>query len=377
MELNKALKNLRPSLIRMLAEEGKKYDNVISLAIGDPDIPTPRGLVKEALKFAEEQHFGYATTALVEKSGTVAADFYNKTYNTNFTSGNILFNIGSSEALTSSIRTITNPGDEIIMFAPFYPGYCSIIELASGVPVVVDITENDFKITPQLIEKYLTPKTKAIIFCNPCNPTGLVLSYDEIKSICDFLKDKDLFIIADEIYCMINFSGFTSFVQFPEILDKLIVINSFSKSHSMTGWRNGYSIVPKELKQYFSSTSSSTIATPATLSLVAGNIALEKYSDVSETAAIYKERAKVVTEALTKLGYKVIDSQGAFYLFADYRSISKKDSLAFALELVKQVQVSVVPGIAFGTEGYIRISLTVSNEKLLEAVERMSNYKDV
>jgi len=376
MELNKAVKNLKYSLIRTVAEAAKEYDNVISLTIGEPDIPTPRGIIEETLKFAEKQHFGYAPTAGSIKSRTLVADFYNKNYKTNFTHENVLFHIGSSEGLISAIRTITNPGDEIIVFAPFYPGYLPMIELAYGIPVIVDITKNDFKITPELLEKHITPKTKGIIFCSPCNPTGVVMSYDEIKDICHYLKDKDLFIISDEIYSMINFSGFTSFGQFPKILDKLIITNGFSKSHSMTGWRNGYAIVPKDLRQYFMNNTLYNVSSPMTLSLVAGDIALEKYQDVSKTVAIYKERAEIMTEALTKLGYKVVDSQGAFYLFADYSNISKKNSFDFAMDMLKQVQVAVVPGIAFETEGYIRISLTVDKDRLLEAAQRMAKYKN-
>ncbi|MGF6906337.1 pyridoxal phosphate-dependent aminotransferase [Fusobacterium sp. PH5-44] len=376
MELNRVVTNLKYSLIRTVAEEAQKYSNVISLTIGEPDIETPRELIMETLEYAKKQHFGYAPTAGSVKSRTLVADFYNKTYNTNFTHENVLFHIGSSEGLISAIRTITNPGDEIIVFAPFYPGYLPMIELSYGVPVIVDISKNDFKITPELIGKHLTAKTKAIIFCSPCNPTGVVMSNDEIKAICNFLKDKNVFIISDEIYSMINFNGFTSFGVFPEILDKLIITNGFSKSHSMTGWRNGYAIVPKDLRQFFINNTLYNVSSPMTLSLVAGDLALEKYADVSKTVSIYKERAEIMRDALTKLGYKVIKPEGAFYLFVDYNNISKKKSMDFVMDMLKQVQVALVPGIAFETEGYVRISLTVDKDKLLEAAQRMSNYKD-
>jgi aminotransferase len=375
MEINRQVKKLQYSAIRTISEKSAKYQNVINLTIGEPDIPTPKKLMLEALKLAENKHFGYPPAAGSLLSRTLAAEHYNKKFGTDFTHENVIFNIGSSEALSSAIKTIINPEDEVIIFAPYYPAYPPLVSLAYGIPVIVDISKTDFKVTLDVLKSAITPKTKAIILSNPCNPTGTVMSYKEIKDICDFISDKDIFIIADEIYNMITFDEYTSFGIFSNIKDKLIITNGFSKSHSMTGWRNGYTIVPKELRQYFLNTSSYTVASPVALSLEMGNIALSKYDEIDEVVAVYKKRAEYMMSALRELNYDVVDCKGAFYLFVNYEKISNKNSLDFAMDLLEKTQIAVVPGIAFGVDGYIRMALTVDMDKLHEAIERIKNYK--
>lgn len=157
-------------------------------------------------------------------------------------------NIGASEALSSALRTILNPEDEVILTAPYYPGYPPMITLCYAKPVFIDITGNGFRLSRELLEKYVTPKTKAILISNPCNPTGNVMSYEEMKEIVEFVKTREIFLVADEIYSALSFYDFHSFAEFRGIEDKLVIVNGFSKSHSMTGWRLGYTICPKNIE---------------------------------------------------------------------------------------------------------------------------------
>ncbi|MDR1835407.1 MAG: aminotransferase class I/II-fold pyridoxal phosphate-dependent enzyme [Fusobacteriaceae bacterium] len=375
MKISSAIQNLQRSLIRKIFEESLNYQNVINLTIGDPDIATPKELVLEAVKRVERGHFGYPPSGGGLEIRKLVAENYNKHFGTSYDAENVIMNTGSSEALACAVRTILDPGDEVVIFAPYYPAYVPLVEMSFAKPVIVDISKTNFKITPELLATVLTEKTKAVIFCNPCNPTGVVMSKDEISAICDYLADKEVFILADEIYNRIVFTDYVSFGSFPQIRDKLIITNGFSKSHSMTGWRMGYTIGPKELYPYFLNNSGFTVGSPAVLSLEAAKIALTKFDDLAWLAAEYKKRVDFMTPALKSLGYGVVPCEGAFYLFVNYEKISGKDSLDFAIDMLKQVQVAVVPGKAFGTEGYFRLSLTVGVEKLAEAVERLKNYK--
>ena len=374
MEINREVEKLQYSLIRALNEESKKYSDSIDLTIGEPDIPSPKELINEALKYGAEHQLRYPPTGGGEKIRTLVANYYNRKYSSNYTADNVIINVGASEALSSCLRTILNSEDEVIIPAPFYPGYPPMINLCRAKAVFMDITKTDFKITSELLEEYYSEKTKAILLSNPCNPTGNVLTSEEMEIVADFVEKKDIFLIADEIYSELSFYEFHSFSSFEKIKDKLIIINGFSKSHSMTGWRIGYTIFPSKYRRNFLNTTLYTLSSPMALSIAAAEIALEKFEDRTELMNIYKERALYVKKALEKLGFKIVEPKGAFYIFADYSAVSELSSFDFAIDMLKKVQVAVVPGISFGTEKYFRISLTVDIPKLEKAMERIKKY---
>lgn len=374
MEINKVAQNLQYSLIRVLKDEAAKYSDTIDLTIGEPDIPTPKGLVEEAMEYGRNNQLKYALSGGGGKIGKLVADYYNKRYKGKYTENNILMNIGASEALSSTLRTILNPEDEVLMTSPFYPGYPPMIQLCYAKPVFIDISNNNFRLTKELLEKYITPKTKALLLSNPCNPTGNVMSYDEMKEIVEFIASKDIFLVADEIYSELSFYEFHSFAEFDEIRDKTIIINGFSKSHSMTGWRMGYTICPEKYRRYILNMSFYTLSSAMTLSLKGAEIALTKYQDRSDLVNTYRQRAEFLASKLQDLGFKVIKPKGAFYIFANYSKLSNLDSLEFSLDLLRKTKVAVVPGISFGVEKYVRFALTVDIEKLNQAVERLKTY---
>lgn len=374
MTLNKVVDQLEYSLIRILKEKASEYDDVIDLTIGEPDLPVPKTIVKETLEYAEKNHLPYAPTGGGIEIREKIANYYNTKYGGNYSRDNIIMHIGASEALSSVLKTVLNPEDEVIVPAPYYPGYIPMIKLAYGAPVIADTRESNFILTDKILEKYITDKTKAIVLSNPCNPSGTVMSKNEIKKIANFLKDRNIFLIVDEIYNMLSFYDYNSFAQCDEIREKTIIINGFSKSHSMTGWRLGYSIVPLALRRNFLNATLYNVSSPMTLSLVAGEIAIDKFPTREDLVEIYKERAIFLKNGLEKLGFSVIEPKGAFYLFVNYSKISDKSSLDFAMELLEKAKVAVVPGVTFGTEKFFRIALTQDISILKNALENFNQY---
>lgn len=374
MEINQNIAKVQYSLIRLLNEEARKFEDSIDLTIGEPDIATEKGIVEDACEYAMTHKLGYPPTGGGPKLRGILADYYNDKYGSSYQADNIIVNVGASEAICSCFRALLNIDDEVIVFTPFYAGYLPMIQMAYAKPVFVDISKTDFTVTPELLEKYITDKTKIILFCNPCNPSGNVMGREEIENIANYLADKDIFIVSDEIYSELSFGEFTSFASFPQIQDKLIIINGFSKSHSMTGWRVGYTIFPLEYRKPLLNTTLFTLSSPMAVSLAAAESAITKYRDRSHVRKIYQERAEFMYEKLMELGFKVVKPKGAFYIFADYTDISDLNSFDFAMDVLKEVQVALVPGISFGSEGYFRISLVSDIPRLAEAAERLKKY---
>lgn len=375
MEINRVIENMQYSLIRTLKEEAKNYPNVIDLTVGEPDLETPKELILETFERAKNLRLGYPPTGGSESLREMIAKNYNKKYETSYEVDNIIINVGATEALSSCFKTILNPEDEVIIFSPFYTGYPSMIKLCHCKPVVIDISKNDYVITKKMLEENITNKTKAILFCNPSNPTGNLMSFKEMEEIANYLSEKDLFIISDEIYSELSFEDFFSFGRFENIKDKLIIVNGFSKSHSMTGWRLGYTIFPKKYRKNFLNSTLFTLSSPMAISLIAGEVALEKFSDRREVRDIYKERANYMYEELKKLGFKPVKPKGAFYILVDYSNISNLDSYDFSIDVLKKVEVAIVPGIAFGIEKHFRLSLIQDKIILKEVIERLKKYQ--
>ena len=374
MEINQNIAKVQYSLIRLLNEEARKFEDSIDLTIGEPDIATEKGIVEDACEYAMTHKLGYPPTGGGPKLRGILADYYNDKYGSSYQADNVIVNVGASEAICSCFRALLNIDDEVIVFTPFYAGYLPMIQMAYAKPVFVDISKTDFTVTPELLEKYITDKTKIILFCNPCNPSGNVMGREEIENIANYLADKDIFIVSDEIYSELSFGEFTSFASFPQIQDKLIIINGFSKSHSMTGWRVGYTIFPLEYRKPLLNTTLFTLSSPMAVSLAAAESAITKYRDRSHVRKIYQERAEFMYEKLMELGFKVVKPKGAFYIFADYTDVSDLNSFDFAMDVLKEVQVALVPGISFGSEGYFRISLVSDIPRLAEAAERLKKY---
>lgn len=374
MELNKNIVEVPYSLIRELTEKAQKKENSIMLTIGEPDLPTPKELIDYACEYAKTHSLPYTQSGGSEHIRDLVAKHYNKYYSSNINANNITMHIGSMEGISSIFRTILNIDDEVIVPTPFFSPYEQSIKLSYGKTVFLDTREYNLVLKPEAIDKVITNKTKAIIFSNPGNPSGYMLKKDEIDALVEYFEKKDIFIIVDEIYSAISFYPFTSFASYSSIKDKVIILNGFSKSHSMTGWRIGYSISPEYVRKCLVNASFNNVGSMVSLSCAIAEYALEKFPVIEEFREIYKERAFLMSRELTNLGFDVIEPRGAFYLFVGYSKFSNEPSLDFSMKLLDETGVAVVPGIAFGCENYFRIALTKELEILKEAAKKIKDF---
>lgn len=361
--------------------------NVISLSLGEPDFATPdhiRQAAKDAID--EGKWFAYPPVAGYPDLKQAIAKKLREENGLESQAENIVVSAGAKQSIANVMMCLLNPGDEVVVFSPFWVSYAEIIKLAEGTPVYIHGgVDQGFKATAAQLAAAITDKTKAIIYSSPCNPTGAVFSKDELKAIAQVMsKHPNVFIIADEIYEHINFSGkHISMGTFPEVKDQVITINGFSKGFAMTGWRVGYVSAPvsiakacEKIQGQFTSGICS-IAQRAALAAISG--------DLSPTIAmgkVYKERKKLVMDLLSEIpNIKMNDPEGAFYAFPDVShyfgkndgttTINNADELA--LYILKEAHVSVVTGGAFGSPECIRISFAASNDDLIEALKRIKN----
>ncbi|WP_226680790.1 aminotransferase A [Sutcliffiella horikoshii] len=376
--INSNVRDIEISGIRKFFNLVAKYDDVLSLTIGQPDFPTPTH-VKEAGKAAIDMNKTvYTPNAGIPELRKAASDFVKKKYNMEYNpDSEVIVSIGASQGIDIAFRTILEPGTEVILPGPVYPGYEPIIKLCGATPVHIDTRETAFQLTAELIEKNITGKTRCIILPYPSNPTGAALPETELRKIADLLQDKDIFILSDEIYSELVFEGkHQSIAILPGMREKTIVINGVSKSHSMTGWRIGLVFGPEyvmkqmlKVHQYNVSCASSVSQYAALQALTAG------INDAEEMKVQYQERMNYVYGRLVDMGLEVVKPNGAFYLFPSIQKYNIK-SFDFALKLVEEAGVAVVPGSAFSElgEGYVRLSYAYDMQTLEKAMDRMERF---
>ncbi|TDQ11127.1 pyridoxal phosphate-dependent aminotransferase [Pedobacter metabolipauper] len=386
--LSKRINNLSESQTIKMAKLGRELSakgiDVINLSFGEPDFFTPE-FVKEAAKTAVDENYSYYTpvSGYLDLRKAVAEKLLrenNLTYNFD----QIVVSTGAKQSLANAVMCLVDPGEEVIVPTPYWVSYSEMIKLADGESVFINATvENDFKITAAELEAAITPKTKLFMFSSPCNPTGSVYSNEELASLVTvFEKHPNIYIISDEIYEHINFVGkHASIAEFDSIKDRVILINGFSKSYAMTGWRVGYMAANKEIAnacdkmqgQITSGTSS--IAQRAALAAYEGGLAT-----VNEMVAEFKKRRDIVYGLLQEIpGVKVNLPDGAFYFFPEIKSYFGKrngdqtihTAEDLSLYLLNEAHVSTVTGEAFGNEDCIRISYAAAEETLRDAVSRI------
>ena len=384
------LQALAPSATLTMAQKSAELKaqgiNVINLAVGEPDFPTPHH-IKEAAKRAIDNNFTFYTHVAGYPSLRQAiSDKLSRENGISFSPDQIVVSNGAKQALCNVILATINPGDEVIIPMPAWVSYVAMVQLAEGTPVAVhaDISQ-DFKITPAQLEAAITPRTRMVMLCSPSNPTGSVYSRAELQGLIDVLaRHPDIIILSDEIYEHINFTpDFTSLASFPETADRTVVINGVSKAYAMTGWRIGYCAAPLWLAkaviklqgQYTSNASS--IAQKAAEAAYTGS--QECVAEMNR--AFERRRNLVVTLAKQIPGLGVNIPQGAFYLFPEVTAFLGKTapdgtrietSGDLALYLLQEGHIATVDGAAFGMPGYIRLSYATSDDNIREALARMS-----
>ena len=366
---------------RELKAAGK---DIISLSLGEPDFFTP-DFIKDAAKEALDQNYTmYTPVAGYDDLRESISLKFRRDNGLNYPKDQIVVSTGAKQAIANAVLSCINPGDEVIIPAPYWVSYIEIVKVAEGIPVIVHAgIETDFKITSEQFEKAITPKTKMMIFSSPCNPTGSLYSHDELKGIAEVLKkNPSIVVIADEIYEHINFVGkHQSLAQFPEIFDQVITVNGVSKAWAMTGWRLGYIGASKMIAdacnkvqgQFTSATCS--IAQRASIAAMNADPAV-----LSDMIAAFKNRRDLVLSMLREMpGVKANTPEGAFYIFPDisaffgkkYKEYTITNSQDLCLYLLAEALVALVSGDAFGAPECIRISYAASEQTLTKAMERV------
>jgi aspartate aminotransferase len=359
--------------------------DVINLSLGEPDFKTPLHICEAAKKAIDEgKYFSYPPVAGYLDLREALAAKYQKENNVPYKPENIVVSNGAKQSIANVMLALLNPGDEVIVFTPFWVSYDALVRLTEATPVLVKGTlENDFKVTAQQVAKAITPKTRALIFSSPCNPTGSVFSRKELEAIAtEVLKHPDLLVIADEIYEHINFTGDqTSIASLPGMMERTITVNGFAKGFAMTGWRVGYIGAPKWIAdgcnkvQGQITSANCSISQRGALAAITGDL-----GPTQKMVDEYHHRRDVVYKLLKEIpGVKANYPQGAFYFFPDishYLGMSDGDKVIktgddLCLYLLEKGHVSLVPGGAFGDENCVRLSYAASEKELVEALRRM------
>ncbi|MDL0434962.1 MULTISPECIES: aminotransferase A [unclassified Niallia] len=374
--INKKVKDIEISGIRKFSNMVAGKKDMLSLTIGQPDFPTPDHIKEAAKKAIDEDFTTYTHNAGDLSLREAASNFVNQKYGLNYNpQSEVIVTAGASEAIDIAFRTILDEGVEVILPGPVYPGYEPIVRLCGANPVYVDIKDNGFRFTAELIAPYITNKTRCIVLPYPSNPTGVSLNKQELLAIAELLKDKDIFVLADEIYSELLFDAdhisIGSFLR-----EKTIVINGLSKSHSMTGWRIGFLFAPESICQQilkvhqYNVTCASSVSQRAALQALTVGI-----NDSLAMKEEYKKRRDYLYSRLADMGLEVINPDGAFYFFIKI-PVAGTSSFDFCLDLVEKANLAVVPGSAFSAlgEGYFRISFAYSFDTLKEACDRLAAY---
>lgn len=356
--------------------------DIVSLGVGEPDFNTPWHILRAVEQGVKEGATHYTSNLGTPQLRQAICRYLKRRFGASFDwNDQVLVTVGVSEAIDAAIRAVTEPGDEILYHEPCFVSYAASIRLAHGVPVAVETrAEDDFRLTVESLESKVTSRTKALLLNFPCNPTGAVLSREEIKAICEFAERHDLLILSDEVYSELVYDDESvksppSFANFPEYADRVIILNGFSKSWAMTGFRLGYACGPVDVIDMMMKIHQYGIMSAPTLSQLAGVEAMDNGdADVEAMRSEYRRRRNFLVASLNECGLKTILPKGAFYAFADIRSTGL-DSQTFAMRLLER-DVAVVPGCAFGAcgEGFIRCSYATGMDRLKAAVSRISDF---
>ncbi|WP_419393937.1 aminotransferase [Cytobacillus praedii] len=377
--LSKKAQALKPSGIRRFFDLAAGMKGVVSLGVGEPDFITPWTVREAAILSIEQGYTSYSANAGLLELRKEIASYMQKQFNVAYSpSTEIIVTVGASQAIDIAMRTILDPGDEVIIIEPCFVSYSPMVEMADGVPVHVQaLKENDFKILPSQLEEVITEKTKAIMLCSPNNPTGSMLNKKELEDIAEIADKYDLLVIADEIYAELVYDEeYTSLALINGMRERTILISGFSKGFAMTGWRLGFVCAPEEITQAMLKIHQYAIMCAPTMAQFAAIEALKNgRSDVEEMVKSYRRRRNYIVQSFNDMGLTCHLPGGAFYAFPSIESTGLS-SEEFAERLLLEESVAVVPGNVFGAsgEGHIRCSYATSMEQLQEAVKRMKQF---
>ena len=378
--LSPTVVGIKPSGIRKFFDIAGTMDDVISLGVGEPDFPTPWEIRKAGILSLESGKTRYTSNRGLETLREEIGRYVKRKYGVSYDAkSEILVTVGGSEAIDACIRAIASPGDEIIIPQPSYVCYEPIAALCGCKPVIIETkAENAFKITPEELRAAITPRTKALILPYPCNPTGAIMERADLEAIAAVLRDTNILVISDEIYAELTFgdASHVSIASIDGMQERTVLINGFSKTFSMTGWRLGYACGPTPVMEQLTKIHQFAIMCAPTTSQYAAVEALRNGDEaVAAMLEEYDMRRRLIVNGFNKLGLSCREPKGAFYAFPCIRSTGMS-SEEFCEKLLYSEKVAVVPGTAFGEsgEGFIRASYCYSTEHILEALKRIERF---
>lgn len=373
------VKQIKPSGIRKFFDIVSEMPDAISLGVGEPDFDTPWHIREEGIRSLKAGRTFYTSNAgIMPLRKEICRYIGNKTGVSYSPNSEVLVSVGGSEAIDIALRTILEPGDEVIIPEPCFVSYVPCVLLADGVPVPISLKEeNQFRLKPQELEQALTPRTKAILLSYPNNPTGAVMEKEDLEALTDLIIKYDIVVISDEIYSELSYQKpHVSIASLPGMRERTIMVNGFSKSYAMTGWRLGYALAPAEIMEQMIKLHQYAIMSSPTNSQYAAVSALQNgEEDVAMMRRSYNERRRYLMFEMKRMHLPCFEPYGAFYIFPNISEFNMT-SEEFATELLKKEKVAVVPGSAFGEcgEGFIRISYAYSIEELKKALVRIEHF---
>lgn len=373
--------DIKPSGIRKFFDIVSEMNDpeVISLGVGEPDFDTPWHIREEGIYSLEKGKTFYTSNSGLMELRQEICNYLQRKCNVSYNpSTEVIVTVGGSEAIDIGLRAMINPGEEVLIPQPSYVSYEPCAILADAVPVIINLKEeNEFRLTKQELLDAITPKTKVLILPFPNNPTGAVMTKEELQEIAEVCIEKDIFVMSDEIYSELTY-GFehTTIASLPGMRERTILINGFSKAFAMTGWRLGYACGPEEIIQQMTKIHQFAIMCAPTTAQYAAVEALKNGDNsVEEMRQSYDQRRRFLVHTFRKMGLECFEPFGAFYVFPNIKSLGMSSD-EFANELLKAEKVAVVPGTAFGDcgEGFLRISYAYSLEELKEATGRIARF---
>ena len=373
--ISKLITNMKPSGIREFFNYASERPEITSLGVGEPDFTTPQPIIDAAKESLDKGKTFYTSNQGLPSLRKRISKYLQDRFGIDYNSDEMILTAGSSQGILAALMSIINPGDEIIVTEPTYICYIPDIEMCGGKAVVIPLkAENNFKLTKEELAKAITPKTKAVFLSFPNNPTGAIMTREDLKEIAPLILDNDLYVISDEIYAELTYGRkHCSIASLPSFKERTILINGFSKAFAMTGWRLGFVCAPKEiLDQILKIQQYMTLSAP-TMAQYGAKAALDYcIPDVENMVAEYNSRREYLLNSFKELGIECFNAEGAFYLFPSIKNF-KMSSRDFCLKLLNEYDVLVVPGTAFGDsgEGYIRISYAASMEKLKKFIDSL------
>lgn len=378
--LNQNLVKTKPSGIRKFFSIAEELDNVISLGVGEPDFLTPWHIRNTAIDYLDKGATRYTANAGLAALRAEICDFYARKYNIEYNSKTeALVTVGGSEGIDMAIRSVISPGDDVLLVEPCFVCYRPIVEICGGNVITINTkAEDNFKLTADEIEAAVTPKTKLIIMLYPNNPTGAVMRKEDLVKIIPAIKKHGLLVLTDEIYSALTYGNeaHTSIASLPGMKERTIVINGFSKTYSMTGWRLGYALAPAEIISQMTKLHQFAIMSAPTNSQYAAVEALKNGdADIEKMREEYDLRRRYTVSRFNEMGLTCFEPEGAFYAFPSIKS-TRLSSDDFCEKLIMDKRVAVIPGNAFGNcgEGHIRVSYCYSIDNIKKAADRIEEF---